>query len=375
MTTQSNVGRYRIGQHVVEFRAPRLSDAESWRRTNLEHEKRLRPAFGSPDTDWDAEHSLAAWAETWWAATHDPDVRSARVLTVEDGAEDRVVGYQVWAGRDPRTGHAEASTWVAGLPQSFEVTAFFTAACLLDVFTAHPDLPFVVAPMAVHNRPPIDLAESIGFTYLQTLRGLREYDGTPTDHSIHVRHNTDAARAELAAVLASIGAEPLPPRPADRPSLGAALGLARHGVRRLRARARAARATPAADTTFGAARAVGGHDIGFLPTRAGEHTVTVDGRPIGAINVHVDGGSSTTEIIDRLDRDVDVDGATTAVVAACRAAAEGQQTRRLTIALADRHAGAAADLAALGFASEGATLPTRGDESTPRESWTLVLER
>ncbi|MET9325963.1 GNAT family N-acetyltransferase [Tsukamurella sp. NPDC003166] len=374
MTTQSNAGRYRIGEHVVELRAPRLSDGRSWRRTNLEHEKRLRPAFGSPDTDWDAAHSPASWAESWWTATHDPDVRIARVLTVEDGAEDRVVGYQVWAGRDPRTGHAEASTWIAGLPRSAEVAVFVTAACLLDAFTAHPDLPFIVGPMAVHNRPAIALAESVGFTYLQTLRGLREYDGRPTDHVIHVHRNVAAARAELAAVIASIGAEPLPPRPAGRPSPGAALGVARYGVRRLRARARAARATPTADAAFAATSAVEGHDIGFLPTRAGEHTATVDGRPIGAISTHVDGGTSTTEIIDRLNRDAERDGATAAVVAACRVAAEDQRTRRLTIALADRHAGATADLAALGFVSEGTTLPTLGDESTPRESWTRFLE-
>lgn len=353
MTTPSNAGRYRIGEHVVQLRAPRLADAESWRRTNLEHESRLRPAFGSPDTDWDAEHSLAAWAETWWAATHDPDVRIARVLTVEDGAEERVVGYQVWAGRDPRTGHAEASTWIAGLPRSLKVAMFFTAACLLDAFTAHPDLPFAVGPMAVHNRPPIALAESVGFTYQQTLRGLREYEGRPADHSIHVRHNTEEARAELAAVIASIGAEPLPPRPAARPSTGAALGLARLGVRRVRARVRAARATPTADTAV--------------------DTVTVAGRPIGSIGVHVDGGSSTTEIIERLHRDADPDAATAAVVAACRAAADAQQTRRLTIALADRHAGAVADLTALSFVSEGTALPTLGDESTPRESWTRLL--
>ncbi|TWS25147.1 GNAT family N-acetyltransferase [Tsukamurella sputi] len=371
---QSNDGRYRIGEHVVEIRAPRLSDADSWRRTNLEYEGRLRPAFGSPERDWDADHSCAAWAATWWTATHDPDVRIARVLTLEDGARDRVVGYQAWAGRDPRTGHAEASTWVAGLPRSYEVTAFFTASCVADAFRTNPDLPYVVAPMAVHNRPPIALAESVGFTYLQTLRRLREYDGTPTDHSVHILANTEKSRDGLETVLASIGAEPVPSRAATRPTLGATLGLARHGVRRLRTRARAARLPAESDDILGLAGARSGDGIRFQPTSRGGYTVAVGGRAVGETGMHVDSGTSTTEIIDRLRGDTSADEATAVLVAACRAAAERQDTRRLTIALADRHAAAHDALIALGFASEGPTLPTIGDEGSPRESWTRLRE-
>ncbi len=353
MTSPSRAGRYRIGEHVVEIRAPRLADAEAWRRTTLQHESRLSRAFGGPDADWDEEHSLTAWASTWWSATHDPDVRIARVLTLADGDEDRIVGYQAWAGRDPRTGQAEASTWVAGLPRSAEVTAFLTATCVLEMFEAHPDLRFVVAPMAVHNRPSIALSESVGFHHLQTLRGLREYDGVATDHVIHVRENTAEDRAELRAFLDTIGAETLRPRPAARPSVGAVGGLGRYGVRRLRARARSLRAPAARD----------------------DRTVTVGGRRIGSIGVHVDGGSSTTEVIDRLSPDADPTAGVAEIVAACRAAAEAQETRRLTIALADRHAAAVTDLTALGFVSEGRTLPTLGDEATPRESWTRIQER
>lgn len=372
MTSSSHAGRYRIGQHVVELRAPRLADAESWRRTNLEHESRLRPAFGSPEADWDEAHSSTEWASTWWASTRDPDVRIARMLTLEDGTKDRIVGYQAWAGRDPRTGHAEASTWIAGLPHSYEVTAFFTAACVLDVLTAHPDLPFVVAPMAVHNRPPIALAESVGFTYLQTLRRLREYDGRATDHAIYVFDNTAASRAAMAAVLASIDAEPLPAAAADRPSITASMGLLRHGVRQVRARTRRTRTSPVRDV-FDSTRLEGGYEVAFRPADNG-YAVTVDGRSVGDIGVHIDQGSSTTEVIDRLYRDAAPDEANAAITAICRAAAEVQDTRRLTLALADRHTAAVAELAALGFVSEEATLPTLGDESTPRETWTRLME-
>lgn len=377
MIAQRPARRYRIGEHVVEFRAPRLADAESWRRTNLEHERRLRPAFGSPDTDWDAEHSPAAWASTWWSATRDPDVRIARVLTLADGAGDHVRGYQAWAGREPRTGHAEASTWIAGIPNSPEVTVYFTATCVLEMFRAHPDLPFVVAPMAVHNRPPIALAEAVGFRRLQTLRGLREYDGRATDHVIHYLDNTAASRAALEAVLASIDAEPLPAAPPLRPSRTAVQGLIRHGARELRARAHRAAGTGHAVAGALAAEpscTEGGHRIEFRPAPGG-FEVSVDGRPIGHIGAHVDDGSSTTELIDRLHRDADPECAGAALTAACRAAARGQSTRRLTVALADRHAGARDALGGMGFFSEGATLPTLGDEGTPRETWTRLRER
>ena len=372
MAGHSNAGRYRIGGHIIELRAPRLADAESWRRTTLENESRLRPAFGSPDGDWDEEHSPAAWAAIWWRSIHDPDVRIARVLTVANGAQDTVVGYQVWAGQDPRTGHAEASVWVAGLPNSYEVTAFFTAACVLDMLNAHPDLPYVIAPMAVHNRPPIALAETVGFPHLQTLRQLREYDGRAADHSIHYLSNTEASRAGLAAIISTIGAEPLAPRPADRVSRAAALGLIRHKVRRLRTRARTLRATPTTPAcVIGPTRTEHGHEVRFH-YRGHEYSVTFDGRPVGDVGVHIDHGSSTTAIIDRLHPHIDSETASAVLAVACREAAENQATRRLTVALAERHSPAVAALLDLGFVSEGVTLPSLGDRATPRESWTRL---
>ncbi|MCS3780206.1 hypothetical protein [Tsukamurella ocularis] len=88
------------------------------------------------------------------------------------------------------------------------------------------------------------------------------------------------------------------------------------------------------------------------------------------MQVTIDLRTSTTEVIDRIPRNAATDAAVTVIIAACGAAAEHQATRRLTIAMADRHASATPALEALGFVSEGATWPTRGDESTPRQAWT-----
>ncbi|CAM3350569.1 GNAT family N-acetyltransferase [Tsukamurella hominis] len=372
MTALSTSDRYRIGEHVVELRAPRLADAASWRRTCLEHEKRLRPAFGSPGTDWDAEHSAAAWAADWWRAHRDPDVLLSRVLTVEDGAEDRVVGAQRFAGRDPRTGHTESSTWIAGLPNSKTVAMWMSARNTLDLFVQNPDLPLLVTPQTTDNKPAMALAEALGFTYLQTLQRLREFDGVPADHTVYYLRNTPDSRRRLESVLESIAAEPLPPRRAPLPTLDVVLGVARAGVRRMRARRAASPSS--AGRLPATVRTDDGRTITFLPTSDGRHAVSVGGSPIGGIQIHHDPGSSTIEVIDRLHADAPVADANAAIEAACRASADRQDARRLTIALADRNAAVAEPLAALGFASEGATSPTFGDDGAQRESWTRLQQ-
>lgn len=372
MNTLSSAGRNRIGDHVIEVRAPRLSDADSWRHTCLEHEKRLRPAFGSPRTDWNDEHSPTVWAAIWWRSRTDPSVQVASVLTVDDGGHDRVVGQQIFAGRDPRTGHTETSTWVAGLPNSHAAAMWMSAVNILEVFEKHPEVTCVVAPLSTTNKAATALATSVGFTYLQTLRQLREFSGAPTDHTIYTLPNTAAVRAKLRKIMQSIPAEEVPPRRGRLPSAKTVAGLLRWGVRRLR------NAKPASSQIAVALPArvhEGGCDIVFSPAPQAHYRVIVDGAAIGEVQIHRDEGTSTTEIIDRLRAEAPVEAADAAVVAACRAAVATRDTRRLTIALAKRNSRATRALSELGFVSEGPTLPTLGDETTPRESWTAIRER
>ncbi len=371
VTMPSHAGRYRIGDHTIELRAPRLSDARSWRSTVLEHEERLRPAFATPDTDWATEHSTAAWAEQWWSSRNAETTVLSRVLTVDDGAGQRVVGQQAMLGPDPRAGHVESLTWVVGLPESKAVTLWMSAVNVLDTFAQSPHVSAVLAVQPVENRGSLALAKALGFTYLQTARSLRIYEGEPVDHTIYVMHNTAESRRDLQRIIDSVDPQPLPASRAPLPPAHAAVDLARIGVRRLRAGRAAGRAVPT--RAFPSlARTDDGLDIAFGAPRDGRHPVTVDGAPLGALEIDVDGGSSTTTIIDRLRADAPSALAAAVIVAACRAAAERQHTRRLTVALADRHSPARDALAAIGFASEGKTLPTLGDEATPRESWTRL---
>ncbi|NMD58247.1 MULTISPECIES: GNAT family N-acetyltransferase [Tsukamurella] len=369
---RTNAGRYRIGDHVVELRSLRLADAASWRRTNLEHEKRLHDAFHDPHVSWEDRHSATAWAEEWWDARAAADVLVSRVLTVDDETGQRVVGQQSMRGPDPRSGHAESLTWVAGLPDSKAITLWLSAVNVLDTF-ADPRVTALLAVQPVENRGSLALAKALGFTYLQTARSLRDYKGEPADHTIYVRYNTPETRRDLQAIVASVDPQPMPASRAPRPPARAAVDLARISVRRLRAR-RAAGPTAQTRALPALLHTDDGLDIGFGAPHGGRYPVTVDGAPIGALQVHVDGGSSTTTIIDWLRTDAQATIATAVLVAACRALAEHQDTRRLTIALADRHALAHDALTAVGFSSEGPTLPTIGDEGSPRESWTRLRD-
>ncbi|ADG78346.1 N-acetyltransferase domain-containing protein OS=Tsukamurella paurometabola (strain ATCC 8368 / DSM / CCUG 35730 / CIP 100753 / JCM 10117 / KCTC 9821 /NBRC 16120 / NCIMB 702349 / NCTC 13040) OX=521096 GN=Tpau_1728 PE=4 SV=1 [Tsukamurella paurometabola] len=366
-------GRFRVGDRVVELRAPRLSDAKAWRRTNLEHEDRLRPAFGSPHSDWEAAHSAAEWAHTWLAARSGAGVPLSRVLMVDDGDSDRMVGQQTYAGPDPRTGHAEVSTWIAGLDDSAVIARWMSAMCVLEVLRLNPHLRYITAPLAVTNAPAIALAKASGFTWVQDQRGLREYNGHPIDHTVYALANSLESRSMLAKIVSSFNPEPIRPRRTIAPSPEVLLGLARVGVRRARAglRPRAVETARLLPTHS----AQNGHDIEFTFDPSGYYTVTVDGTQMGQVEVHGDPGTSTTEVIDRLRDEEQPQAAVAALVAACRALADRQDTRRLTLALADRHASATSQLTALGFESEGTALPTRGDEATPRAAWTRYQEQ
>lgn len=371
MGIDSASGRYRIGDHVLELRAPRLGDADSWRTTNLLHEKRLRPAFGTAMTDWSTEHSAAAWADRWWRARTDPFVVHARVLVAEDGPVAHVVGQVDHVGPDRRTGHVESSIWLAGVPHSTPVSRWALATTVLDVLRTHPEVPRIVAPVYVHNRPAIALLEAVGFHHVQTLFRLREYAGEPVDHDVFAVENSAASRVELERILDALAAQPLPARRAEKPSVSAAFGAAHLVARRLRARTTPSR--PADPLLPAVTHTADRHTVAFDAGRDARYRVHMDGAPMGDLEVTVDLGTSTTEIIDRLAPSAvpEVGGV---VAAACRAAAARQRTRRLTIALADRHATASQELVGLGFVSEGPALPSRGDERTPRESWTRLRE-
>lgn len=374
MRTQPTSGRFSIGEHIVELRAPRLSDADAWRRTCLEHEERLRPAFGHGHTDWSSEHSPTEWAEKWWCARTDPFVVHSRSLIAGDGADARMVGQVEHVGPDPRTGHFEASIWIAGIPRpSGSIAQWALAMCVLDVFLSFPDVPRIVGPVYVHNRAAAALGEAVGFQHVQTLRRLREYDGEPADHAIWAIENTAEVRASLAATLDAIAAVPLPRRRSAAPSPAAVLGAARLGARKVRARLHRSRPIDGPPALPGVARA-GEHTVEFRTSRDGLYEARVAGRPAGAAQVSVDMGTSTTEIIDRTSRELPAGTADAVIVAACRAAAEHQETRRLTIAAADPSPHVTDALATIGFRPEGATWPTRRDESTPRATWTRLRE-
>ncbi|MGV7750471.1 GNAT family N-acetyltransferase, partial [Mycobacterium kansasii] len=87
-------------------------------------------------------------------------------------------------GPDPRTGHAESSTWIAGLEDSSKVAMWLSSMNMLELFRLHPNVRYATAPLAVTNVPAIALAKAVGLTWVNEMRGFREYSGVPIDHTL-----------------------------------------------------------------------------------------------------------------------------------------------------------------------------------------------
>ena len=172
------LGPVEIDGMTVMLRTPRLSDGASWRETNLRYEKRLAPAFGRTDMSWSAAHSPYMWIHTWKQALSDAAQGWVSCLLVHlDGGCEHVVGHLAMAGRHPRTGGTEVSTWTAGVPHT--VTMWAQASLIIAGFEANSNIPHAVAPLADQNVPVQRLAQAVGWSKLQTCRKLRMYVGSP----------------------------------------------------------------------------------------------------------------------------------------------------------------------------------------------------
>lgn len=106
-------------------------------------------------------------------------------MIVDDASGERVAGQAEHHGPDRRTGHLETSIWLAGVHESRPIAIWVVATTMLDVFRAYPEVPRIVAPVAVRNGRAIALLESLGSRRMQTLRLLREYDEEPADHFLY----------------------------------------------------------------------------------------------------------------------------------------------------------------------------------------------
>ncbi|ORB48364.1 hypothetical protein BST43_24955 [Mycobacteroides saopaulense] len=344
----SCLGPVEIDGMTVMLRTPRLSDGPSWRETNLRYEKRLAPAFGRTDMSWAAAHSPYMWIDTWKQALADVARGGASYLLVHlDAGRERVLGHLSMAGRHPRTGGTEVSTWTAGVPHT--VTKWAQTSLIIAGFEANPDVPHAVAPLAVQNVAVQKLAESVGWSQLQTCRRLREYGGRPTDHQIWFQSNSTENLATLRRARDALSNN-MPSSKVGRRTAVSWGDLVARGHYELRSRCR--------------------RTVAAAPDRQIE---VVADRPAGTVEIAVDPGSSTTELIGRPRPDAPEDALTPTIAdLAGRMALGPATTRRIVVAprVDDQHLIGA--LAAHGFQSEGPTLPTLGESFGGRELWAYV---
>ncbi|WP_131815839.1 GNAT family N-acetyltransferase [Mycobacteroides franklinii] len=339
------LGPAEVDGMTVMLRAPRLSDGPSWRETNLRYEQRLAPAFAHQDMSWAAAHSPYMWIHTWRQARSDAARGWASYLLIHlEGTRERVVGHLAMAGRHPRTGGTEVSTWTAGVPHA--VTMWAQSSLIISGFETNPDVPHAVAPLAVHNVPVQRLAQAVGWQKLQTCRQLRMFDGSPTDHEIWYQTNSAENLVALRHKRDTLAGE-TPLRGSERPAKISWGDLLACGRYELRNRCRRASAVPK-DTV----------------------PVTVSGTPIGSIEISVDLGSSTTELIGRPHPGASEDSLTPTIAdLAARLTLAPAPTRRIVVAARSDARPLTDILTTHGFQNEGPTLPTFGESGVPRQLW------
>ncbi len=345
-----SLGPVEIDGMTVMLRAPRLSDGASWRETSLRYEKRLAPAFGHTDMTWSAAHSPYMWIHTWKQALSDAAQGWVSCLLVHlDGGREHVVGHLAMAGRHPRTGGTEVSTWTAGVPHT--VTMWAQASLIIAGFEANPHVPHAVAPLAVQNVPVQRLAQAVGWSKLQTCRLLRTYDGKPTDHQIWFQSNTPENVAALQHTRDTLPDNATSRTPECR-TRGSWRDLTARGHYELRNWGRRA--------------------IFATNSRV---AVNLSGKTVGYVEISVDPGSSTTELISRPHPGAAEDMLTPTVAdMAGRLTHTPSSTRRIVVAARADDQPLIAALAAHGFQNEGLTLPTLGEAAVTRHLWAYVSE-
>lgn len=332
------------------LRTPRLSDGASWRKTNLRYEKRLAPAFGRTDMSWSAAHSPYMWIHTWKQALSDAAQGWVSCLLVHlDGGCEHVVGHLAMAGRHPRTGGTEVSTWTAGVPHT--VTMWAQASLIIAGFEANSNIPHAVAPLADQNVPVQRLAQAVGWSKLQACRKLRMYDGKPTDHQIWFQSNTPENLAALRHTRDTFPDNGTA-RVSGCRSRVSWSDLVARGHYEMRHWGR--RAAPAAHSRV---------------------AVDFSGETTGYVEISVDPGSSTTELISRPLPGVSEDMLTSTVAdLAGRLTHVPSSTRRIVVAARADDRPLIEALTAHGFQNEGHTLPTLGETAVTRDLWAYVSE-
>ncbi|MBA0047160.1 hypothetical protein [Mycobacteroides sp. LB1] len=326
--------------------------------------------------DWENAHSPVMWAYTWRTALADARAGGVSYLLVRmDDEIERVVGHFFMAGRDPRTGGAEMSTWAADVPPAVSAWALLTT--VLSAFEGNPNIPFVLAPAAASNVRANRFFASLDWLQLQTRRALRRYDGQVSDHHIWMLANTSEGRDAVRHRLAEIASteRPFTPSAHRTPSLEYLVAWGRHQAIRTKQVCNVMLQSTPRQTALEISPN-SGELVRIEPTAQDRYRVSVAQRPCGSVEVHSDIGTSTTELVPRFSSWAPDNARVSAISAlASHLADRPDGSRRTVVAVRDIDTSLANRLASLGFIDEGEAPPTLGEVATPRRMWTLLRIR
>lgn len=173
------VGRTSRGESVT-LRAPRLSDASTWREIRLADRVAIEPFWVTDQRGWEARHRERVWIHEWlWSRSEAKAGRIVRTVIEVDG---QFAGQcDLWI--QPHDERGELSIWVESRLAGRGIAA---AAGRLLIGHAFDQLGLarVTAPIDVDNVASARLARRIGLVREGTMISYLSVGGRRRDHDL-----------------------------------------------------------------------------------------------------------------------------------------------------------------------------------------------
>jgi RimJ/RimL family protein N-acetyltransferase len=168
------------GGLTVVLRAPRLSDADSWRQARITDQAAMEPFWEYSDVSWPDRHRRRDWIREWIGARQ--RMRQGRCLHTVVEVNGELSGQcDAWLERYHKRG--ELSLWVHSR-WSGDVVGATAVGMLLDYMFGEIGLERITAPIACGNAPPSSLAEQFGFVHEGVLRSYMTVGKGRCDHDL-----------------------------------------------------------------------------------------------------------------------------------------------------------------------------------------------
>lgn len=164
----------------VTLRAPRIADADHWRRLRMADQALIEPFWDYSTLDWAQRHTRAMWLREYVSARR--AMRSGSGLHTVIEVNGRLAG-QCDAWIDAFHARSELGLWVGSQHAGTGVgttAARLMIACLFDVAGVER----ISAPIAVQNIATTRIAKRLGFTREGVMRSYMRVGRGRIDHTL-----------------------------------------------------------------------------------------------------------------------------------------------------------------------------------------------